>query len=201
MPKLNRSYSKRAPYRDARLFVIIAEGIREENYFKWFNAKNSRIQVLIIEQEDNRSAPRLLIERLHAAEKEGKYVPNANDHVWFVCDVDRWRAQIEELRVDCQQNVNWNVAVSNPCFEVWLHFHSGPLDLKGRLSCQMLKRRLPNSRVGAYETERYGSVIEEAALNARNSDPTPDSFFPDYLQSKIYKLAESMLAVLGNNWK
>ena len=37
MPKKNRSYKKGLPHRDARLFVIVAEGEREDAYFRWFH--------------------------------------------------------------------------------------------------------------------------------------------------------------------
>lgn len=201
MPKLNRSYTKKTPFRDARLFVIIAEGVREESYFGWFNAKNSRIQVLVIEQDGSGSAPNLLVRRLQMAQEEGKYLPDASDHVWFVCDVDRWRKQIEDLRIDCQQKPNWNLAVSNPCFEVWLHFHSGSLNANERVSCSQLKKELPKSKMGAFNTNKYAVMIKQAATNARRSDPNPDSFFPDRMQSKVYKLAESMLELLGASWR
>lgn len=201
MPKQNRSYKKGNPFRDARLFVIVAEGIREEDYFQWFNARSSRIQVLIIDRIENESAPKLFIDRIDRAEKEGVYSPAAEDHVWFVCDVDRWRKQIEELKEDCQQNANWNIAVSNPCFEVWLHFHSGAIDIPLETSCQKLKELLPQSAVKEFNLEKYCSLIVKAAENARKADSRPDAFFPDRMQTKVYQLAESMLNVLGNNWQ
>ena len=201
MPKQNRAYKKGNPFKDARLFVIVAEGHREENYFQWFNAKNSRIQILLIDRTENESAPKLFIDRIQKAESEGKYSPDAQDHVWFICDVDRWRQQIEELRENCQQKPNWNIAVSNPCFEVWLHFHSGRIQTGKEISCHTLKQKLPKSATGAYNPEKYGPLIEKATEHAKNSDTSPDSFFPDKMQTKIYQLAESMLSVLGKNWQ
>lgn len=201
MPKKNRSYKKGTPFRDARLFVIIAEGEREDTYFRWFNARNSRINIHIIERDENASAPKLFIGRLNKAQEEDKYSPQADDQVWFVCDVDRWRDQIEELRIDCEQVPNWNIAVSNPCFEIWLHLHSGDIQFPEDTTCGNLKTRLTQSLLGHYDPEIYCLQVDHATTRARNADNTPDSFFPDKMRTKLYKLAESMLTVLGNNWK
>lgn len=201
MPKQNRSYKKGAPFRDARLFVIIAEGDREDSYFKWFNARNSRINIHIIDREENASAPKLFIGRLNKAQEEGKYSPQAADQVWFVCDVDKWRDQIEQLRVDCESAPNWHIAISNPCFEIWLHFHSDDVAFPADTTCNNLKTYLPQSSLGHYNSESYCLQIEQAAIRARNADKNPDSYFPDIMRTKVYKLAENMLAVLGNNWK
>lgn len=204
MPKQNRSYKKGVPHRDARLFIIIAEGKREDVYFRWFDARNSRLNVLIVDRivdsKDNYSAPKHFIDRINKAEEEGTYSPQADDQVWFVCDVDRWREQIEELRVSCEQKANWNIAVSNRCFEVWLHFHSGSISHLADTSCAELKRTLPSTSVGEFNCDNYCPLIEQAAKNARDADAKPDADFPDVMQTKLYKLADAMLEVLGRNW-
>lgn len=200
MPKQNRSYKKGAPHRDARLFVIIAEGEREDTYFRWFDARSLRLNVYIIDRRNNASSPKHFTSRLSQAEEDGKYSPQDNDQVWFVCDVDRWRRQIEEMRILCDQEPNWNIAVSNKCFEVWLHFHSGPITLSKSTSCSALKRALHSTSVGDFNPDKYCPLIEQAAQYAREADTSNDSFFPNVLQTKLYKLAESMLQVLGRNW-
>jgi len=61
------------------------------------------------------------------------------DTVWFVIDTDSWEKEgkITPLRVFCSQQNEaipqildevksysaWNVAQSNPCFEIWLYYH------------------------------------------------------------------------------
>ncbi|MFB9293399.1 RloB family protein [Persicitalea jodogahamensis] len=200
MPKQNRSYKKGAPHRDARLFIIIAEGEREDSYFHWFDARNSRLSILIVDRPKNTSAPKYFIDRINKAEEEGIYSPQANDQVWFVCDVDRWREQIEALRLSCEQVPNWNIAVSNKCFEVWLHFHSGSISHPIDVSCAELKSSLPGTSVGEFNTHKYCPLIKQAAENARAADTNPGAHFPDLMQTKLYKLADAMLEVLGHNW-
>ncbi len=200
MPKQNRSYKKGAPHRDARLFIIVAEGKREDAYFRWFDARSSRLNVLIVDRNKNASAPKHFIKRIEQAEQEGKYSPKERDQVWFVCDVDKWQGQIKELKTSCEREPNWNMAVSNKCFEVWLHFHSGSISHLGNASCTKLKRTLPSTSVGEFNPDTYCRLIKQAANNARNADAKPESDFPDIMQTKLYKLANAMLEVLGHNW-
>lgn len=201
MPKQNREYKKGAPHRDARLFIIIAEGEREDAYFRSFISSDiSRLKVLIIDREENASAPKHFIDRLNKAERESNYSPEVDDQVWFVCDVDRWRKQIEELRFLCEGKSNLNLAVSNPCFEVWLHFHSGSISFPNDTNCTQLKSSLPKTLAGEFNPKHYGLRIRLAAKHAREADTSPESQFPDVMQTKLYKLAESMLEVLGNRW-
>lgn len=115
MGRTNRSYKKGAPHRDARLFVIVAEGEREDAYFSWFNEKNQRIKVSIIPREQDKSAPNFFLQRVEKFIEDGGWSPTENDMLWCVLDVDRWsREEIEGLRTICEQHENWNLAISNP---------------------------------------------------------------------------------------
>lgn len=57
MQRNRRKYKKSAPFRDARLFIIVAEGEREDAYFSFFNERNQRIKVQPIPREKDKSAP------------------------------------------------------------------------------------------------------------------------------------------------
>lgn len=115
MPRKNRAYKKGEPHRDARLFVIVAEGEREDNYFSWFHQRNQRIQIRIVPREENRSAPAFFLERVKEYIEEGGWSEKEGDRLWFVLDVDRWsRRTIEDLRIACEQHSNWYLGISNP---------------------------------------------------------------------------------------
>lgn len=199
MPKPNRAYKKGGAHRDARLFVIVAEGDREDAYFAYFNERNSRIKVLTIHREQNTSAPKHFVARLNEAEERGNYTPEVNDAIWFVCDTDRWGSQLNELKANCDERSNWNLAISNPCFEVWLHFHAGPIN-QGKASCSQLKTSLPKTVLGGFNTGEYCSQIEAAIQHVEKADLIPDSYYPQLMQTKIYLLAKEMCALLGKNW-
>jgi hypothetical protein len=199
MPKLNREYKKGKPHRDARLFVIVAEGEREDDYFDYFNERNSRIRVLTIRREQNTSAPKHFVSRLKKAEDSGDYTPEQTDIIWFVCDTDRWGSQLNDLKADCDERPNWNLAISNPCFEVWLHFHAGSVGLI-KASCNELKTSLPKTRLGSFNASLYGQQIETAIFHAEKADTAPTSGFPETMQTKVYLLAKEMCALLGKTW-
>lgn len=202
MPKQNknRAYKRGEPHKDAQLFIIVAEGEREDAYFNWFNERNQRIRVHIVPREGKASAPKHFLSRLEKYLAEADAQPSDNDSIWFVLDVDRWlRADIETLITATEVHNNWHVAISNPCFEVWLHCHIAPppADL---FDCSALKTALNPLFRGGYRPENACPLLETAAQHARAIDSHPEQMYPDVLQTKLYPLAEEMLRMLGKAW-
>ncbi len=198
---MSRAYKKGKPSRDARLFIIVAEGEREDEYFTYFNEINSRIRISIVPREAGKSAPNFFLERVDNFKKSGELSIEDRDQLWFICDVDKWvRAQIEELHQHCQSEENWYLAISNPCFEVWLHYHSDDMIQSGQ-SCSDLKRTLPTKKAGQFNVTNYCTLLEEAIRNAEQADKNSRHHFPDEMETKVYKLGKNMLELLGNNWK
>lgn len=194
----NRSYKKGAPHRDSRLFIIVAEGEREDAYFQYFHLKNQRIRISIVPREGNASAPKHFLTRLEKFEKEGLWSPKDNDSLWFVLDVDAWkREHIDELMAACEQDKNWNIAISNPSFEVWLLFHL--MDNLEELSPN-LKHEL-HLKAKNYKPELFCPKIDKAIQNAKENDTTPSYIFPNLNQTKVYLLAEQLMEKLGVNWQ
>lgn len=196
MPRFNRAYKKGEPHRDSRLFVVVAEGEREDAYFRYFNRINSRIQVLLIPRKPGESSPKHFTDRILTAEDSGQYSPKDNDSVWFVCDVDRWQSQLHDLKIRCEATENWNLVISNPCFEVWLHYHSGPI-VTGELNCQRLKEQLPTTQLGHFNVKTYCDRIWEASHHSEQADISPDNDFPELMQTKVYRLAKEIHKLLG----
>lgn len=201
MPKPNRSYKKGAPHRDARLFVIVAEGEREDGYFSWFNERNQRIRVSVIPREQDKSAPNHFLQRIEKFIEDGGWSPADNDVLWCVLDVDRWsREEIENLRTACEAHPNWNIAISNPCFEIWLLYHILPTISDNGENCSALKQQLHQQLRGGYNLRTIAPLIQTAADNARSADSNSTGTFPDRMKTKLYLLADQMLAMLGANW-
>jgi hypothetical protein len=127
----NRGRERKLPNKDAKSYYIFCEGRRREyNYFLYFKEIDSKINIEPIQlgaDEDNSptglysKACELLMKSEH--DPYPKYEILDIDEVWFVIDTDIWGSKIPELRRYCDQNHNWNVAQSNPCFEVWLYYH------------------------------------------------------------------------------
>jgi hypothetical protein len=120
---------RQKPFRDARRFFVAVEGERTE---KWYLdglqahglVDERRVQVLVLEAEEGRSAPKWVLSRLDAAvSAPAARFKRGLDEAWMVLDVDRWpRPELTASARECRER-GWSMALSNPCFEVWLILH------------------------------------------------------------------------------
>ncbi|HLP95100.1 MAG TPA: RloB family protein [Saprospiraceae bacterium] len=203
MPKrnINRAYKRGEAHRDARLFIIVTEGEREDKYFGWFDRKNQRIRVQLVPRQEQASAPKHFLNRLHQFLDTEGIDPQIGDNVWFVLDVDKWtRESIDALIIACEQNNQWHIAISNPCFEVWLNLHHGPLP-GGDLDCNALKTMLNTRHRGGFHPDTICPLLDDAIRYAQEADTHPEQMFPGRMQTKVHSLAVAMSAVLGQNWR
>lgn len=197
MPKpIKFSYEKKAPFRDAFFLIIICEGKnREPQYFRFFDGLSSRIKVIPIESGAG-SSPKWLIETAREVEAELDIDPD-KDRIWFVIDTDRWRNQLLEIRQECDKHHYWNVAQSNPCFEVWLYFHakSNLPELGDIAQCNNWKPHLPKVIKGGFNSDFHPASIEVAIENAKKAFKCT-GYFPDPGCTEVWKLAEELLSVI-----
>lgn len=197
MPKpIKFSYEKKAPFRDAFLFIIVCEGTnREPDYFRFFDGMSSRLKVVPVASTTG-SAPRLLIDV--AIEKEKELDANdERDRVWFVIDTDRWREQLHDIRQECDQHPHWRVAQSNPCFEVWLYFHAkvqAPV-LPDISRCSIWKPYLPTVIQGGFNPDYHPIAIETATINAKAAYHAT-GYFPEPGSTQLWELAEELLPLI-----
>ena len=144
MIKRIREYGKKEPSRDAHKIYVVCEGSEDEkNYFSFFEGLSSNLNVITIPSEEGRTDPLQLMARAKVLfdEETGRYSLDykQGDRVWFVVDTDTWEdeGKIAPLRAFCEemnegipvkldevkQYNSWNVAQSNPSFEIWLYYH------------------------------------------------------------------------------
>jgi hypothetical protein len=195
MPKpIKFSYKKKVPFRDAFFLIIICEGQnREPQYFRFFDGLSSRVKVIPIESNTG-SSPKWLIEKARAVEVELDIDPD-KDRIWFVIDTDRWRNQLLEIRQECALFHHWNVAQSNPCFEVWLYFHAKSTlpELTDITQCNHWKPHLPKVIKGGFNSDFHPAAIETAIGNARKVFKCT-GYYPDAGCTEVWKLAEELLS-------
>lgn len=121
-----RKFTRKTGLRDAKLIIIAAEGeVTEKLYFNGIayspNYKNSKVHVEVLSRDDAGSDPKTCLRSLNKCKAE--YSLNKNDELWLVCDVDRWGDKnLSEVNRLCHQK-GYRLAVSNPCFELWLLLH------------------------------------------------------------------------------
>ncbi len=196
--------------RDYKLFAISCEGgEREPEYFELLENLSSRITIDIIEEivpdaemsktHQTKSAPRWVLDRAM------KYIERENlldeDELWFVIDVDKWdKKQLIEIANYCKEKKNWHIALSNPCFEVWLAFHKTTVIPKQFVEkSKNMKIFLNNLTKSGYNKENYILQIKQAVENAKNADSDENSFFPKKGETKVYLLIEALMEYVGEN--
>ncbi len=196
--------------RDYRLFAIACEGAkREPDYFQLLESASQRITIDIIEDKvpdaemmtryETKSAPRWLLDRaVKYIEKEGLI---DEDELWFVLDVDKWKIeQIREIADWCVKKPNWHIALSNPCFEIWLYFHKkSAIPNEAKENCKQAKKFLAALTENGYNKHEYILKIGDAIKNSKAADSDKKHFLPGKGETKVYQLAESLINYVGVN--
>jgi hypothetical protein len=179
--------------RDADLCVIATEGEKtERQYFEMFGHRRLVVRILPTEA-DHKSAPYHVLSRLDRF-KDAHDLWDS-DTLWLVIDVDHRRPK--ELDGVCQeaQQKGFSLAISNPCFELWLLLHHAETS-GADATCNEIEARLQQV-TGSYnklriEPERFRNGIRSAIDRAKQLDVNPDSRWPAAPGTHVYKLIESL---------
>jgi len=193
MSRRNRAYKKGEPFRDASLFVIICEGEkREKIYFETIANNSQRIKVEILESKDGKSAPKYLLET--ATLYIEQFGLDKDDSLWFVLDIDKWtRESIDIIASECTNKHNWNLSISNPCFEVWLYLHVSDISKSKSKTCKELKTELHKLVKGGYNAKSFIQNLQIAIERAILIDNHPDFYYSDFMTTKVYKLVIDLI--------
>jgi RloB-like protein len=173
----DRRPGRRPPFREPRpIILIVCEGEKTEpEYFDGF-ARACRNARVTIEIAPEHGVPRTLVttakehkKRAEAAAKREGDDNLAYDAVWCVFDVDD-HPHVADARQMARDN-GIDLAVSNPCFELWLllHFRDAPGMQHRDTIRQMLSAHLPGYDKGV-EFAAYSAGYPQAAKRAEQLD-------------------------------
>lgn len=207
---------RREAFCDARLIVIASEGKDTERiYFKALAKEytNPRVHVHILERsvdEQNNSSPEHVLKQLN--DYKSQYELEADDELWLVVDKDRWtEAMLSRVATECSQEVAMHMALSNPCFELWLLLHiedAASLTPEEQMLWMENRRKSKNAdpylkvrlrqKMGSYHESSYDALsliahIEDAIERAKTLDKNPTDRWPQTLGTRVYLLAESVM--------
>ena len=180
----NRLFERTSAERDAKSIYIFCEGRKREfQYFEYFREIDSRINIEVYKlhpHEDNSPLGLLKIAENCIISSDSNLNPKYNfiegDEVWIVLDIDKDRdesrePQIQKVSIKCNERDGWFISKSNPCFEVWLYYHTNqekPNFEKSEV-CSEWKQLVNENINGGFDSRRHPIFIETASLNATNN--------------------------------
>ena len=207
-----RPRTRKSANRDMRLIIIATEGTKTEpQYFTDLafddRYRTPRVHIEVLEAETTASSPRHVMDRLNSFQR--KYELSSHDELWLVIDVDTWsEAMLSEVAQQALQK-GYHLAVSTPCFELWLLLHLKSLDEYSDEDIQLFvtnkktgeRTRLETELVtlcGSYsknklETSHYIPYVETAISNAKTIDTTPEQRWINGIGTRVYLLVQSII--------
>jgi hypothetical protein len=179
-------------------YIVATEGeCTERIYFEAFRDQNYRknIFIQILATKDGNSSPEQVLARLQKFAREQAFDPN-RDECWLVVDYDSWGdAKLDAVYAECEE-YGYKLAVTNPCFELWLNFHQkNPKSPKRCSDCIAELQKL----LGDYEKHNFdvGKLlpsIQHAIKTASHLDAEPTEPYPKQTGSRVYLLVEKLIA-------
>jgi hypothetical protein len=173
--------------------------------------RSPRIHVLTLPTKDGCSAPQHVLDRLkdYREEKRGKNELLDEDEFWLMLDKDHWTGSnhIENLDRVCQEanDQHFQLAHSNPCFEVWLLLHFEDLNPNDQLQNRKDVEKRMKTALGQFNRARLDLSRfdrENAALAAKRAetlDKSPADRWPQRTGTHVYRLVNSLFALLNRS--
>jgi hypothetical protein len=189
-------------YRDDRLFLIGCDDrYAPVQYFEFLEIP--RVRIVVDPTLDTKSAPQHVLRRL--IEKRNTMKLDVDDECWLVLDTDHnvqtghianFVQTIQEARAQGIQ-----VALSYPCFELWLLMHHATeAEATGLSICGEIQD-LIRSKAGSYNKtklrrEHYGNgSAAEAILRAERLDAlVRGGDIPESPKTRVYQLLRAIVA-------
>jgi len=159
-------------------------------------------------KNDTNSAPKHVFNKLKK-EVKNEYNFDETDELWMIIDRDSW-SNIPEIFSLCNAEGNFFLALSNPCFELWILLHLKDLNdfnqqelidihTNAKISSKKtyLKNLLSTILADGYNEskprpERFMPNIDIAIERAKKLDGLNEDF-PKSLGSHVYKLVEKII--------
>lgn len=221
MPREFNQLVRKSGFVNAEKFYILAyEGtVTEKKYFEdlrnsdLFNDSGT-IETIALKKGARDGASPLAVKALLSKAKQD-YNFKSTDEFWLVIDRDDWETihNIDLLKIaeDCKSEGNFFMALSNPCFEMWLILHLKKLEeiseedrvrifeniaisAKKHYVDEALARYIGDGR--GYNKRPNPAIflprVKQAIQNAKEIAIIEDSY-PKTLGSDVYKLVEKLI--------
>lgn len=189
-------------YRDDRLFLVACDDrYAPVQYFELLRI--SRVRIVVDATLDTKSAPQHVLSRPIARKDKEDLQPD--DECWLVLDTDHnpdpnHRATFIQT-IHSAQAQGFRVALSRPCFEIWLLLHHATeAEVAHLTNCGEIQN-LIRSKVGSYNKTRLrasdyrdGSAAEAILRSERLDAIVSGGDIPRSATTRVYKLLRSIIA-------
>jgi hypothetical protein len=192
------------PFRDSSLFVVGLEGEVSGAEYQYFRRvteldvldhRRVRFVLLSTPVERHDSDPQAVLRRVQAYASQNEL--RSFDRVWLVMDVDTWGTRKLSDVAQQARSRGFSLAVSNPCFEVWLLLHHEAYDLGPILAATERQRSAVAKAIWRGDKiEVSGTTLLRAWENARAlaAADGPHARWPSCPGSAVYRLFEDLVA-------
>jgi hypothetical protein len=159
--------------RDDRLFIVACDDrYAPKQYFNFFRIV--RVQVHVIPTVDGTSSAEHVLDRLQRIEHE------EDDELWMLLDTDHYTSGTHlksfTSALSSAKKLGINVALSKPCFELWLLLHHVPESEVVALTAAADVVRVLRDKLGQYnkanlKCENYSlASVSDACARAQRLD-------------------------------
>lgn len=188
-------------FRDDRLFFIGCDDrYAPDQYFSFFRIP--RIKMEVVPASDDRSHAKHVVEKMKDVMRECE----EDDEIWILLDTDHCvkdgHFRSYELAISEARQCGMNVAISKPCFEVWLashHWELESLEREGLSSARDLNDKM-KAEFG-YDKTRLNAKdfpvesLPDAYRRAQKKDSrVAGGDKPASMTTRVYKLWHNILA-------
>ncbi|PZN72639.1 MAG: hypothetical protein DM484_24215 [Candidatus Methylumidiphilus alinenensis] len=197
-----QSLVRHLPSRSPRLIIIAAENkYAEKQYFEEILEGYTRAIIKVLPTEDSKSSPQHVIDRLHdfisQYQEEGASF-GVSDEFWLMVDVDRWH-KLEEVAKKAIES-GYKLAISKPCFEVWLLCHyddafQNNISYCGHIEDLLSKKLGVNYKkcLRPSDIPYFRDNIEAAIKRSIQLDINPQHLWPQQTGTHVYKVVQSIM--------
>lgn len=201
-----------------KLFILSYEGnVTEKKYFEnfrhssYFN-NNGLIELISLKKPKNKGSDPFTVKKLLKNVKT-EFGFKTTDEFWLIIDRDNWetthKLSFDDLVLECKAEKNFFLAMSNPCFEIWLilHFKNITDFSKHEQNLIFENAKINNNKnyidivLGDLQGRGYNKrpnpeiylpLTKSAIERAKSSDNTNDDY-PKFIGTHLYKLIEKII--------
>lgn len=222
MPREPKPLVREGGFAQAEKFFVLAfEGAKSEKYYfeafrqsEYFN-DSGEIETIPIRKKKRDDSHPIHVKNI-LLDAKNMYSFRDSDEFWLIIDRDYWttmhHVDFQKIADECKAYKNVFLALSNPCFEMWLVFHLTDMKSISDADKALLRRNEAISQhknfIDVFLAELIGDgrgynkkpnpavFLPKIGLAVRNAKAAASPFkedFPHDLGSDVYLLIEKLL--------